>query len=177
MNTRTMRARVGVWRAYRRPRRRVVAASRRWTRWWAPCRWKMTRSVVRGKCARGRHSGREWPHANDREEDVPALTPTEPRFSTPDGVPSYAEVSDLIAEYLSVLVDGPHSPGPRRPRTPGAWPLDVDLHQGILTRRFLNPPPRYITLARRAHEPRGGWVALSPRIHWDIYCRCASVFE
>jgi Fic/DOC family len=84
---------------------------------------------------------------------------TEPRFSTPDGVKSYAEVSDLIAEYLSVLVDDVQS------GDYGASPLDVDLikhfHQA-----FLEPiVPNIAGVWRTKPVQVGSHI---PPHHWDI---------
>jgi fido (protein-threonine AMPylation protein) len=84
---------------------------------------------------------------------------TEPRFPTPDGLKSYADVSDLIAEHLSVLVDGVQS------GDYGDWPLDVDIikhfHQA-----FLGPIVPGIAGAWRIKPVRVG--SHVPPDHWDI---------
>lgn len=46
---------------------------------------------------------------------------TDARFETPDGLKNYAEVSDLIAQPLSALIDAVQA------GQYGSWALDVDL--------------------------------------------------
>jgi fido (protein-threonine AMPylation protein) len=84
---------------------------------------------------------------------------TEPRFDTPDGLKSYAEVSDLIAEHLSVLVDGVQS------GDYSDWAVDVDLIKHF-HRAFLEPVVPSIAGVWRTKPVQVG--SHLPPDHWYI---------